>query len=205
MKIGIIGAGNVGTALSTAAKTANHEVVVYSKSNDSAEKLATQTGVQKVSSVKEVFDSSDIVILAVPFDAVGSIVAEAGELATGKVLIDVTNRFDPAQLNGKSNAELIQELVPSAKVVKAFNTIFAGKMTDSTSDGVQLDGFVAGEAGEAKQQVLDFVGSLGFRPVDTGALVTARALEGMGTLNIILNMANNWPWQTGWKLLGPTA
>jgi predicted dinucleotide-binding enzyme len=46
---------------------------------------------------------------------------------------------------------------------------------------------------------------MGFRPIDAGPLAMARALEGMGMLNISLNMNNGWPWQTGWKLLGPTA
>lgn len=57
---------------------------------------------------------------------------------------------------------------------------------------------------DAKPQVLALVASLGFRPIDAGSLAMARALEGMGTLNISLNAANGWPWQTGWKLLGST-
>ena len=70
--------------------------------------------------------------------------------------------------------------------------------------GVTLDGFVAGDDVGAKQAALSLVESLGFRPIDAGPLAMARALEGMGTLNISLNMANDWPWQTGWKLVGPT-
>jgi predicted dinucleotide-binding enzyme len=69
---------------------------------------------------------------------------------------------------------------------------------------VQLDGFVAGDDPGAKRQVLDLVQSLGFRPIDTGPLTMSRALEAMGMLNISLNMKNDWPWQTGWKLVGPT-
>jgi predicted dinucleotide-binding enzyme len=53
--------------------------------------------------------------------------------------------------------------------------------------------------------VIEFVRSLGFKPIDAGPLAMARALEGMGPLNISLNMNNGWPWQSGWKLLGPTA
>ena len=50
----------------------------------------------------------------------------------------------------------------------------------------------------------DLVQSLGFRPIDAGPLAMARALEGMGLLNIALNMKNDWPWQSAWKLVGPT-
>jgi predicted dinucleotide-binding enzyme len=140
----------------------------------------------------------------VPFDAIRSIVDELGPALDGKVLIDVTNRFSPEQLDGPSNAEQAQVMAPNARVVKAFNTIFASHQADPTIDGVQMDGFVAGDDSAAKQQALDLVASLGFRPIDTGPLAMARALEGIGTLTIALNAANGWPWQSEWKLLGPT-
>jgi 8-hydroxy-5-deazaflavin:NADPH oxidoreductase len=95
-------------------------------------------------------------------------------------------------------------MAPRARVVKAFNTILAGRQSDPEIDGVQLDGCVASDDSAGKQKVLDLVGSLGFRPVDAGPLTMARALEGMAVLNISLNMTNGWSWQSGWKLLGPT-
>jgi predicted dinucleotide-binding enzyme len=95
-------------------------------------------------------------------------------------------------------------MAPNARVVKAFNTILAAHQAAPDIDGIQLDGFVAGDDGAAKKKVLELVTSLGFRPIDAGPLAMARALEGMGTLNISLNMTNGWPWQSGWKLLGPT-
>ncbi len=139
-----------------------------------------------------------------PFDVVQAIVAELGDALDGTALIDVTNRFAPEQLDGTSNAELIQAMAPNARVVKAFNTILSAHQADPVMDGIQLDGFVAGDAPTAKQQVLALVASLGFRPIDAGPLAMARALEGMGTLNIFLNATNGWPWQSGWKLLGPS-
>lgn len=45
---------------------------------------------------------------------------------------------------------------------------------------------------------------MGFRPIDAGGLIMARALEAMAMLNIRLNISNGWPWQDGWKLVGPT-
>ena len=118
--------------------------------------------------------------------------------------MDVTNRFAAEQLGAPSNAELIQEMARGAHVVKAFNTVLAAHQADPILDGIQLDGFVAGDDAGAKQKVLEYVRSLGFRPIDCGPLAMARALEGMGALNISLNMANSWPWQSGWKLLGPS-
>jgi hypothetical protein len=204
MKIGIIGAGNVGQALARASVRAGHTVTITSTRVEDAGHVAAEVGARAAGSNAEAVADADVIILAVPFDAVSDITSELGSRLDGKVLIDVTNRFSPEQLDGTSNAELIQRMAPSAKVVKAFNTIFASHQADPVVDDIELDGFVAGEDGPAKQQVLEFVASLGFRPIDTGPLAMARALEGMGMLNIALNMTNTWPWQTGWKLLGPT-
>ena len=52
--------------------------------------------------------------------------------------------------------------------------------------------------------MLALVNSIGLRPIDVGPLAFARALEAMATVNMVLNARNGWPWQSGWKLLGPT-
>jgi predicted dinucleotide-binding enzyme len=106
--------------------------------------------------------------------------------------------------NGTSAAELIQQRAPSARVVKAFNTAFAARQANPRIDGVQLDGFVAGDDPDAKAAVLALVESIGFRPVDAGPLRMSRALEQMALLNISLQLRNGWSWQNGWKLAGPT-
>ena len=204
MKIGMIGAGNVGSALSKASVRAGHAVTVTAGEAEEAQRLAGEIGARAVASNKEVVADADAVILAVPFDAISTLTRELGDALNGKIVIDVTNRFDPKQLDGTSNAERTQEMAPGAKVVKAFNTIFASNQARPEVDGVQLDGFVAADDDGAKRAVLELVQSLGFRPIDAGPLAMARALEGMGLLNIALNQKNDWPWQSGWKLLGPT-
>jgi predicted dinucleotide-binding enzyme len=205
MQIGIIGAGNVGQALANASVRAGYGVAITSAIPGEAEDVASKVGARAVASNRDAVKGADAVILAVPFDAVEAITTELGDALDGKVVIDVTNRFAPEQLDGTSNAELVQGMLPNAKVVKAFNTIFAANQDDPRLEGIQLDGFVAGDDGTAKQQVLGMVRSLGFRPMDAGPLTMARALEGMATLNIVLNMTNDWSWQSGWKLLGPTS
>src|SRR5205807_2147511 len=100
-----------------------------------------------------------------------------------KVIIDVTNRVDmkdPGKtLDGSSMSEHIQKKAPQAHVVKAFNYAFASKMADPKVDGKRLDGFVAGDDEQAKQKALQFVESIGFRPIDAGDRVehTARKPE----------------------------
>lgn len=203
MKIGIIGAGNVGSALAHASVGAGHSVAISAEDPEHAARVAKDAGARAAETNRDAIEDADVVILAVPYDPVATILEELGAAVKGKIVIDVTNRFAGDQLAAPSNAEQIQNMT-DAPVIKAFNTIFASNQADPTVDGITLDGFVAGDDAEAKKTVLSLVQSLGFRPIDTGPLAMARALEGMGTLNIALNMNNEWPWQTGWKLVGPT-
>jgi predicted dinucleotide-binding enzyme len=200
----MIGAGNVGSALTKASLRAGHTVAISAGSQREADEVASKIGGRAAASNQDAIADADLVILAVPFDAVSGIVEDAGSALDGKTVIDVTNRFQPEKLGAPSNAEMIQQMVPNARVVKAINTVFASRQADPSIDGVQLDGFVASDDETAKSTVLEFVESLGFRPIDAGPLAMARALEGMGLLNISLNMAHGWSWQTGWKLVGPT-
>lgn len=204
MDIAMIGAGTVGRALASSMVRAGHSVWVSDVDAETAKATADATGAATAGSNRAAVDAAQVVVLAVYFDAIGPILDDLGRAVDGKIVIDVTNRMEPQQLDGTSNAEAIAAMVPAAHVVKAFNTALAARQADPVVDGVPLDGFVAGDDGQAKQAVLELVGSTGFRPIDAGGLIMARALEGMAMLNIRLNLSNGWPWQDGWKLLGPT-
>jgi predicted dinucleotide-binding enzyme len=192
MRIAILGSGNVGKALASSFTRAGHDVTLTASNPDNARAAASQTGV-----------------LAVQYPTVDDVLAETSQALDGKVLIDTTNRVDPADpgsvLDGTSASEQIQARVPGARVVKAFNTALASRQADPVIDGVALDGYLAGDDDQAKQTVSELVGSIGFRPIDVGPLVMARALEGLALLNILLQIRNNWPWQAGFKLVGPTS
>ncbi len=146
-------------------------------------------------------------MLAIPFGAVDEVVTDLRDDLAGKIVIDVTNPvasdLSGLATDGVSSAELVAQAAPQARVVKAFNTVFAANQATASVDGTQLDGFVAGDDAEAKQVVMGVLEEIGFRPVDVGALSAARYLEGMGYLNIALNARNGWSWQSGWKLVGP--
>lgn len=208
MNIAIIGAGNVGRALAGSSVRAGHTVTLSSRSQEDAELCAKETGAQAAGSNKDAVEAAAVAVFAVSYPDLDGLLAELGDALTGKIVVDVTNRMDPndpAQaIDGTSAAEQIQSRVPAARVVKAFNTVFAGRQTDPIVDGIQLDGFVAGDDGQAKATVLELVESIGLRPIDAGSLSMARALEALALLNITLNMRNGWSWQSGWKLVGPT-
>ncbi len=209
MEIAIIGAGNAGRALAGSSVRAGHSVTLSAAEPEHAAAVAREVGARAVGSNRSAVEDAELVVLAVPTPALDAVLAELGEDLDGKVVVDATNRMNPddpgAVLDGSSNAEQIQGRVPGARVVKAFNTAFAARQADPVVDGVQLDGFVAGDDQPAKQQVLELVRAIGFRPIDAGPLSMARALEAMAALNIMLQIWNGWPWQAGWKLVGPTA
>ena len=209
MKIAIIGAGNVGRALAASSVRAGHNVILSSSDPDDARIAARATGAGAATSNRSAVEGAHVVILAVPFSAMASLAGELGDVLAGKVVVDVTNRPTPdlsaAASDGSSAAEAVAAMLPGARVVKAFNTAFASRMADPVVDGVQLDGYVAGDDAAAKAAVLELVASIGFRPIDVGPLAMARTLEALAWLNISLNMQNGWAWQDGWKLVGPTA
>src|SRR5438128_5912232 len=208
MKVAIIGSGNVGKALAGSATRAGHTVTLAAQDPQPAEDAAKATKAHAARSNKEAVKDAELVVLAVPADKVDEVVGALSSDLDGKVIIDVTNRVnpqDPGQvLDGSSVAEHIQKKAPRAHVVKAFNYAFASRMANPRSNGTQLDGFVAGDDEAAKQKTLEFARSIGFRPIDAGPLSMARALEGMGLLHVLLQIKHNWPWQSGWKLTGPT-
>jgi NADPH-dependent F420 reductase len=207
MNVAIIGAGNVGSALASSITRAGHEVTITAASRDSAQQVAQQVGGRVVGTNREAVEGAEVVILAVPTPNLDEVLAELDGALDGKVVVDVTNRMDSddpgSVLDGTSNAERIQERAPGAGVVKAFNTAFASRQADPVVEGTPADGFLAGDDAQAKERVSELIRSIGFRPIDAGPLVMARALEGMGTLLITLNMANNWSWQNAWKIVGP--
>ena len=209
MKVAIIGAGNVGTAIATAATGAGHEVVVAATSEEKFEDLTKKLDVETTTSNRDAVRDADAVVLAVPFGGVVGVVEELAPDLDGKTVIDATNPLKDdlsgVATDGRSGAELVQAAAPSAKVVKAFNTVFAVNQASPMVDGIQLDGFVAGDDAGAKEIVVSLLEATGFRPIDVGALSAARYLEGMAFLNIALNARNGWSWQSGWKLVGPTA
>jgi predicted dinucleotide-binding enzyme len=203
MQIAIIGAGNVGRALATSLTRAGHDVTITAPNVEHAADVANITGAQVAASNAEAADAAELVVLAVPADALGEIATEIGRKLDGKVVVDVSNRPTPsADGPATSLAEELQQKVPGAKVVKAFNTVFASRQANPEVAGVKPDGYVAGDDPAARRTVLDVVESMGFRPVDAGSLVAARTLEGMAWLNIQRNMAGG-TWQDAWVLVGP--
>ncbi len=190
MKVGIIGDGNVGGALARGLKRAGQDVASVGK--DAA-------------AIRDTAAWADVVILAVPFGAVGEVAKILADHVSGKPVVDVTNALD-AGMNlalgfTTSGAEELQKKLPKAQVVKAFNTVFAKHMETGQLGAERLTAFVAGDDAGAKRRVLELARGIGFDPVDAGPLRNARLLEPMAILNIQFGYALGMGPQIGFKLL----
>lgn len=189
-KIGIIGDGNVGSALARGLKRARHDVRTVGKN---------------VTAIRETVSWAEIVLLAVPFGAIDDVAKEIGSVVEGKTLIDVTNALDAKMSLAvgftTSGAEELQRKLPKARVVKAFNTVFAQHMDSGRLGDKQLSAFVAGDDAVAKKAALELAREIGFDGVDAGPLENARLLEPLALLNIQLGYVLGMGTQIGFKLL----
>lgn len=179
MKIGLIGAGNVGAKLGQLLKDAGYKVSLC--------------GSDTALTAQEIAALSDVVILALPYTAAADALAPVADALKGKIVVDATNplqeNWAPLDLGADtSGAEEIAKLLPDAQVVKAFNTVFADTMTSERQDrnGQTISAFVAGDEAGAVATVAKLAADMGFAPVTLSALSNARYLEAMAHLNIAL-------------------
>jgi predicted dinucleotide-binding enzyme len=175
MRIAIIGKGNVGTALATGLK-GKHQIKFGHRDPKEPVLDAAKWG--------------EVIILAVPHGAAADAAKELGSAADGKTVIDVSNALNEegelALGFTTSAAEQIQRMLPKARVVKAFNTVFAQNQSTGKIGNEKLTLFVAGDDAKAKQTVMQLGADIGFDSVDAGPLKAARYLEPMGKFMISL-------------------
>lgn len=100
-----------------------------------------------------------------------------------------------------STAEETQKKLPKAKVVKAFNTVFAPNQSTGKVGNEQLTAFIAGDDLKTKQTVAQLTRDIGFDPVDCGPLKAARYLEAMGIMIINLGYSYGMGTKIGYKLV----
>jgi 8-hydroxy-5-deazaflavin:NADPH oxidoreductase len=191
MQITIIGTGNMARGIGTRALAGGHDVTLVGTEPEKAQALAGELGgsARAGESVE-----GDVVILAVPYAAAAGIVRTYGDQLDGKVVVDITNpvdlnTFEPLQVEGSGAQQIAAAAPGGARVVKAFNTTFAGTLVEGAVSGQPLDVFIAGDDEGAKGTVSQLAESGGLRPVDAGPLVRARELEALGYLHMALQQS----------------
>lgn len=191
----IIGAGNMAGGIGTRFVAGGESVTLVNRDTAKAQETAqqVQAAAEKGATVSTApFGSpirDEVVVLALPYSALAEVVRQYAPQLAGKIVIDITNPLnatydDLATPPGSSAAEEVATLVPHARVVKAFNTTFAGTLVAGQVAGEPLDVFIAGDDADAKARVAQLVRAGGLRPLDVGPLKRARQLEGLGLLHI---------------------
>jgi NADPH-dependent F420 reductase len=213
MNVTIIGSGNMGRGIGTRAVAGGHSVTFVDVNPETAEKTASEV---KASAKKGATVSTaslgdailgDVVVLAVWYGTNIEIAKQLGAKLAGKVVVDIANPLNStydglATASDSSSAEdLAKAITNGAKVVKAFNTTYAGTLLSGQVGGQPLDVFIAGDDVDAKSKVAQIVTDGGMRAVDTGPLSRARQIEGMQFLHIITQGVLGTNWGSALKIL----
>lgn len=193
MNIGIIGPGNMGSALGTLWAKQGHQVIFsYSRDPAKLEAIAATAGANaQVGTPEQAVESSDVILIAVQAFAMEEVLSTVGSLEN-KTVITCMSGLKP-DFSGQtmgiatdlniSVAERLAQLVPSAKVVEAFNITFAEILaSDSRQFGSEHPTvFYCGDDAEAKAIAAQLIQDCGYDAIDAGGLRVARSLETLAT------------------------
>ncbi len=187
--VSIIGTGNMGSALAGLVTKGGNTVETFNTSD--VDKPVT----------------GDVVILAVYYPAVREVLAQRGDQLAGKVVVDITNpvnveTFDGLVVPADSSATAeIAAALPSSKVLKAFNTTFAGTLASGKVGSETTTVVIAGDDADAKALLAGIVTAAGLRAIDAGGVKRARELEALGFLQITLAATEKIAWTGGFAVV----
>ncbi|MFK4868278.1 NADPH-dependent F420 reductase [Streptomyces sp. CSMPJR101] len=178
MKIGMLGAGTIAQAIARHAVRHGHEVVLSnSRGPGSLAPLVQDLGPLASAATPAEAATADLVVLAVGWPQIPDVAAQLPSL-DGTVVIDATNQFATlhprptvADLGEITGSEYVASLLPGARVVKAFNSLFARYIAaDPRHEAGRQVLFLAGDDADAKDTVVRLTSEFGFAPVDVGSL-----------------------------------
>jgi 8-hydroxy-5-deazaflavin:NADPH oxidoreductase len=187
--VSIIGTGNMGQAIAAVAGKGGHTVELLGQ--DDIDTPAR----------------GDIVVLAVPYPAVPAVLDQRGSQLEGKIVVDITNpldfeTFDSLTVPADSSAAAeIAAKLPSSRVLKAFNTNFAGTLAAGAVGPLTTTVSIAGDDADAKATLAGVITSGGLKAIDAGSLKRARELEAIGFLQISLAANEKVAWTGGFGIV----
>ena len=204
----------MGRGIGTRAVAVGHSVTFVDSNPETAEQAAADVKASAKNGAKVSTASlgdaklGDVVVFAVWYGTNIELAKQLGEKLAGKVVVDIANPLNStydglATAPDSSSAEDLAKVIANgAKVVKAFNTTYAGTLLTGEVAGQPLDVFIAGDDADAKAKVAQVVTDGGMRPVDAGPLSRARQIEGMQLLHIVTQGTLGTNWGSALKILG---
>ncbi len=188
MRIGIIGSGHIGGTAARLFARAKHAVAVsHSKPVESLRELVAQLGPSaRATTVDDAASWGEVVLLAIPWRNRDAVPAAP---LRGKIVIDATNPYAPDfsvyDLGDSSSSEMVADVLPGARVVKAFNTMRAEDLATRGRTDLPVEQrpalFLASDDAEAKAVVARLIEEIGFAPIDTGSLREGGKLQQPGS------------------------
>jgi predicted dinucleotide-binding enzyme len=185
MTYAILGSGAIGTALARRFVAKGIDIAIANtKGQESLAGLVRELGSNVTPVTASEVLQADVVILAVPFDAVQNAVKDVEW--DSRIVVDATNAVDlpaftPRDLKGRLSTEIVADAVPGARVVKAFNTLQAATLgADPAVLGGRRVLFVSGDDSSARLAVVDLVERLGFAAVDLGGIAEGGRAQQFG-------------------------
>ena len=186
MRIGFLGAGVVAQTISRHVLPLGHQVVLSNtKAVDSLAPQVAQLGSGATAGTPQQAAEQDIVVLAVNWPNVQAALFSVLDWS-GRVLVDATNRvagYDPftlGDLSGRTSSEIVADLAPGARVVKAFNSVPMSWISDFSPDKPRTVLFVSGDDSDAKKPVGELIEQAGLCSIDLGSLATGGRLQQLG-------------------------
>jgi hypothetical protein len=195
VNIGVIGSGNIGATAARLFAAAGHQVAISnSRGPETLEGLVEEIGPGVwAATVEEATGFGEVVMEAIPFGRYESLPADR---LAGKVFVTASNyspgRDGEVEHGGLASSELIQQHLPGARVVKAFNTIYFKRLRENGRPEAPIEEreviFVSGDDEEAKGVVSGLIEDIGFAAVDAGTLAESHRQEpGSPVYNVAMN------------------
>jgi predicted dinucleotide-binding enzyme len=186
MKIGFLGAGVVAQTIAKHALAFGHEAVLSnSRGPETLASLVEKLGSGASAGTVQEAAGQEIVVLAVNWPSVQKALFSIGDWKA-RLLVDATNRiasFNPftlGDLSGRTSSEIVADLAPGARVVKAFNSVPMSWISDFSSSKSRTVLFMSGDDADAKKPVSDLIEQIGFTCVDLGSLAIGGRLQQLG-------------------------
>jgi 8-hydroxy-5-deazaflavin:NADPH oxidoreductase len=182
MTIGIIGAGAIGGAFArTLARVGIQATISNSHGPDSLKELVRDIGPSIEAGTREEAARAEIVFVAVNWTRLPAALAGLPDW-NGRIVIDANNPieaplFKPIDLKGRVSSEIVADLVPGARVVKAFNHLRADVLAaDPRAENGRRVLFYSGDDNAAKAEVAALIDRIGFAGIDLGSLAAGGKL-----------------------------
>jgi predicted dinucleotide-binding enzyme len=192
MKIGVIGAGNIGANAARLFVRADHQVAISnSRGPQTLETLVEELGDNATAAtVEQARDFGDIVFISIPLGKYTDLPTNGWE---DKIVIDSNNYYPERDNNipdldsgATTSSELLLQHLPGARIVKGFNTIWFEHLRSQGNVELPLDDrraiFIAGDDSDAKAVVAKLIEDIGFAAVDTGFLAAGGRTQQPGTV-----------------------